>query len=912
MSLRSRMTTWWKAMRQPVKLREQLREELEFHIENYAADLTRDGVGRDEAMRRARVELGSIAAGSEQCRAAWGTRFVDELRGDLRFAARMLARSPAFTLIAAGSLALAIGANATIFAVGHLMLFGRVSVPHPEELRILQSLSDSKSAGMSGWGEWLTAPNHGTIALQFPYPLYQQLRSANHELSDLVAFKDDTMNATVHGDPQRAEVNMVSGNFYAQMRVQVQMGRPLQPSDDVPGAGTVAVISDGLWRREYGRSPAAIGQIVRVNQQPMTIVGVNPRGFTGVKGAMNSPDIVVPITMQPIIDPKGKQSLLDAADMWWVNIAARTRPGVKDETAQAALSARFAAAVPQILKPKAGETLPRLEMVDGSRGLHVMEQAFSKPIYVLFAFTVLLLLLACVNVANLLLARGLQRQREINVRMAMGAARRRIMRQLFTESLLLASLGGTCGLLLSFAGRRLLPGLMDNPWEHTEVAIPFDWRVFSFALLVTFATATIFGLLPAWLESRGDVSSQLKESTHQATRRQRAWSGKGIVVLQIALSTMLVVGAGIFLRTVLRLNSVDLGFQPDNVLMFDIQPPARRYADGKDVLLHTQLEQKIAALPGVETVAPAWMALASGSMSNSGFVTEDNIGDGKSNPPEDENVVGNDYFRTMQIAMIAGRAFNATDTPSSLKVAVINEALARKRFPAGNPIGKRFRVDDDTKSDWIQVVGICANTRYAQVKDEPPPVFYLPYIQQKEVGGMTYQIRTHSAIATLVPAMRRIVQQADPDLPLIDIRTEREQINATMQTERTLAALTTGFGVLALLLASVGIYGMMAFTVSRRTNEIGIRMALGARGAQVMGMVLSEAGWMTAIGIVAGLGGALALGRIVTSLLYGLKPWDPPTLSCAAFVLALVALGASWIPARRAARIDPMQALRHE
>jgi predicted permease len=894
-------------------LHAQVREELEFHVETYAADLMHNGVPRDEAMRRARVELGSIPAGSEQCRAAWGTQFVDHLRADLRFAGRMLAKSPAFTLIAAGSLALAVGANATIFAVGHQILYGRLSMPHPEELRTLQTLCDEKCAGMSGWGEWLAAPNHGSIGLQFPYPMYQQLRSSNHELGDLVAFKDDSMNATVHGDAQRAEVDMVSGNFYEQMQVPVQIGRPLQPSDDAqPGAGTVAVISDGLWQREYGRSPAVIGQIVRVNQQPMTIVGVNPRGFTGPKGAMNSPDIVVPITMQPVIDPKGKESLLDAADMWWVNIAARVKPGLNDETAQAALAARFTALARGVLKPAADQTLPKLQVVDGSRGLHVMEGSFAKPIYVLFAFTVLLLLLACVNVANLLLARGSQRQREINVRMAMGAARRRIMRQLFTESLLLASLGGTGGLMLSFAGRNLFPRLMDNPWEHNEITIPFDWRVFSFALLVTFNTAVIFGLLPAWLESRGDVSSHLKESTHQATRRQRAWSGKGIVVLQIALSTMLVIGAGIFLRTVLRLNSVDLGFQPDPVLLFDIHPPAKRYANGKDVELHMQLEEKIAALPGVESVAPAWMPLASGAMANSDFVTEDKFGDGKNNPPEDENVVGNTYFRTMQIPMIAGRAFDASDTASSVKVAVINQGLARARFPNVNPIGRRFRVDDDKVHTWIQVVGICANTRYADIKNEPPPVFYLPYVQQKEVGGMTYQIRTHSSEATLVPALRRIVQQADPDLPLIDIRTEREQIDATMQTERTLATLTAAFGMMALLLASVGIYGMMAFSVARRTNEIGIRMALGARSAQVMRMVLSEAGWMTTIGIVAGLGGALALGRVVTSLLYGLKPWDPATLGSAAVVLALVALAASWIPARRAARIDPMQALRHE
>lgn len=911
MRVRSRFKTWWRAVSQPAQMSEQVREELEFHIESYAVDLMKNGVPREEAMRRARVELGSIPAGSEQCRAAWGTQFIDQVRGDLRFAARMLAKSPAFTLIAAGSLALAVGANTTIFAVGHQILYGRLTMPHPEELRLLQTICDQKCAGVSGWGDWFSAPNHETIAPQFPYPMYQQMRSANRELGDLVAFKDDTMNATVHGDAQRAEVDMVSGNFYEQMQVPVQLGRPLQPSDDMqPGAGTVAIISDGLWRREYGRSPAAIGQIIRVNQQPMTIVGVNPRGFSGPKGAMNSPDVVVPLTMQPVIDPKGKESLLDSPDMWWVDIAARAKSGVKDETAQAALGARFAAATREILKPKAGQTVPRLQIVDGSRGLHMMARELAKPIYVLFAFTVLLLLLACVNVANLLLARGAQRQREINVRMAMGAARRRIMRQLFTESLLLAGLGGAGGLILGSVGRNLLPRLMDNPWEHNEIAIPFDWRVFSFGLLVTFATAVIFGLMPAWLESRGDVSNHLKESTHQATRRQRAWSGRGIVVLQIALSTMLVVGAGIFLRTVLRLNSVDLGFQPDHVLMFDIHPPAKRYANGKDVRLHMQLEEKIAALPGVESVAPAWMPLAADSMSNSEFYTEgDSAGD---KDREYQNTVGNAYFRTMGIPILAGRAFDTSDTPSSVKVAVINEALARKRFPNVNPIGRRFRLDHDPKGDWYQVVGICADTRYAQVKSDPPPVFYLSYVQQKDVGGMTYQIRTHSSEAALVPTLRRIVQQADPDLPLIDIRTEREQINATMQTERTLATLTTGFGMMALLLASVGIYGMMAFSVSRRTNEIGIRMALGARGAQVMRMVLGEAGWMTAIGIVAGLGGALALGRVVTSLLYGLKPWDPLTLGSAAVVLAVVALGASWIPARRAARIDPMQALRHE
>lgn len=887
--------------------------ELADHLERLAADLIRAGHSPEEAARRARVALGPAIKTKEDMRASLGLRWFDELAADLRFAVRLLRKSPGFTLIAAGSLALAIGANTTIFAVGHQILFGRITVPHPDRVRILRWVGDSKVAGMSGWGEWFDAPNHGTVSPVFPFPLYQQLRAQNHELGDLVSFKEDNMNATVHGHAQRASVAMVSGNLYSQMQIRVQIGRPLQPSDETEApAGAAAVISDSLWQREYGRSPSAIGQLVRVNQQAMTIVGVNPRGFTGLEGAMQSPDIFVPITMQPVIDPKTKSSALTSNDFWWVHIAARTKPGVPDSVAQAAFAARFAATVSSHLRLRAGATLPKLEIIDGSRGLHVMDNELNRPIYVLFTFTSLLLLLACVNVANLLLARSAQRQREINVRMAMGAARTRILRQLLTESLLLAAIGGAGGIVLSYAGRNILPRLLDNPWERLEVGIPFDWRVFAFTLLVTFATAAIFGLLPAWLNSRVDVSTQLKESAHQASRRRRAFSGKGIVAFQVALSTILVIGAGVFLRTVLALNSVDLGFDPNHVLLFDVHPPAQRYANGKDVQLYLDLEQKIAALPGVETVAAASNPLAADNMSNSGFTTEDDAPKAKT-PPEFDNNVGNNYFRTMRIPIVSGRSFNAGDTATSPKVAIINQALAQKRFPKSGAIGKRFRVsDDDNKAQWIQVVGICANTRYAQVKEDPPPVFYLPYLQQTEIGGMTYQIRSGASAATLVPALRRIVQQIDPDLPLIDIRTQREQIDATIQMERMLAALTSGFGLLALSLACVGIYGIMAYTVAQRRNEIGIRIALGALPRQVRGMILRESTWLAIAGIVVGTGSALGLARLVKSMLYGIQPWDPATITGGVLILLAVALAASWIPARRAAGVQPMQALRHE
>jgi predicted permease len=892
----------------------QVQEELSFHIESYAAELERRGMAREETMRRARAELGSLAARSEDCRRAWGAQFLDELIADLRYALRMLRKDAGFTLIAAGSLALAIGANSTIFAVGRQILFGRVSVPHPEQLRILQWVGDGNTVAKSMWGEFMPGPGgSGTLAPIFSYPMYQHLRAGNRELDDLVAYAEDSMNATVHGDAQRAVVEMVSGNFYQQMQVRVQIGRPIQPSDDQQsGTGVVAVISDGLWQREFGRSPAVLGQVIRVNQQGITIIGVNPRGFTGVKGAQESPDLVVPITMQPTLDPKGKSAMLTDPGFWWVHIVARAKPGVTLQAAQSALGARLEAAIRATMTVKPGQTLPRLLLEDGSRGLHMSDNFLSKPFYVLFVLTTLLLLLACANVANLLLARGAQRQREISVRMALGAGRGRVVRQLLTESLMLATLGGAGGLALSAAGRNLMPRLLIDSWERSEAPIPFDWRVFAFTVLVTLATALLFGLLPAWLAARNEVSGQLKESSHQATRRRKAWSGKGLVVFQIALSTVLVIGAGVFLRTVMQLSSVDLGFQPDHVLMFDINPPQKRYEGGKDVLLHALLEQRIAALPGVESVAPAWMPLAAGSMSNSDFFPQGEQASTKGKTAEDMNAVGRDYFRTMRIPMIAGRTFNAQDTATSPKVAVINEALARKRFSDANPIGKRFRVDDSQKGDWIQIVGICADTRYSQLRDDPPPVFYLPYVQQAEVGGMTYQIRTHLTEAGLVPRLRQIVQQADPDLPMIDIRTEREQMNANMQMELALATMTSAFGVLALVLASVGIYGIMAYTVAQRTNEIGIRLALGALPRQVRRMILRESSWLTGAGVVAGLAGALMLTRLVQSMLFGIAAYDPVTLGAAVLLLLAVAMGASWIPARRAAGVDPMRALRHE
>jgi predicted permease len=663
-----------------------------------------------------------------------------------------------------------------------------------------------------------------------------------------------------------------------------------------------------VWEREFGRSPAVLGQTITVNQTPLTIVGVNPRGFTGAKNTHDSPDLFVPLSMQPVIDPKGKNgSLLNDSELWWLNIVGRAKPGVSDAQVQAALDVELAAATRATITVKSGETVPRLVLADGSRGLNYAARMFRKPVHVLLTITGFVLLLACANIANLLLARGAQRQREISVRLALGAGRGRVLRQLLTESLLLAGIGGAGGLLLGYLGRNAIPRLMSNGWRST-FDVPMDWEVFAFAAAVTLLTGLIFGLAPAWLTARTEVSSSLKENAQTTTRRRKGMGGKAIVGFQIALSTLLVVGAGLFLRTLWALDSVDIGFRTDHLILFEVSPPMKRYEPGKDVQLHQRLEQGFAAIPGVEGVTASLSAYIANNMDNSDFLVEGEDRAAHQRDPEDMNAVGNTFFATMGIPIISGRSFGPQDTGTSEKVGIINQALAKVRFPYMNPVGKRFKTGDD----WVRVVGVCGDNRFMNLRDAPPPQFFLPWVQMPEVGRLTYAIRSDLDPAALAPGLRHVVQQADRDLPLADLRTQREQIDENMQTERMFGALTAGFGVLALALACVGIYGIMAYSVANRRNEIGIRLALGAQPGQVRGMILRESTWLAIAGSVVGVGAALLLTRLVKSMLYGIQAYDPTTITAGILVLLAVALAASWIPARRAAGVQPMEALRHE
>lgn len=923
----SQLGSWLSAVFQRNRLEQRMDSELACHLELLTHDLTRSGFSPEEAARRARIALGPMLKHKENMRASLGLRCWDQFSADLRYGARLLRKSPSFTAVAAISLALAIGVNTTIFSLARQLLYERLGVPHAEELRLLTWTSTRAHVAVHNlWGGWDNLPDGRVVCNVFSYPVFKQLKAANHTLEDLFAFKDTGMNATIRDEAQRVRVEMVSGNYYDALGVHPELGRAILPSDDASSQhGPVAVISYGLWVREFGRSPAALGQIIKLNDVPLTIIGVNPRGFTGAASTLTSPDVFVPLTMQPLVSPASwngpnAPSLLSSTGEWWVSVMGRTKPGVSEAQARAALNTQLAASVHATLPMRPGEEIPRLELEDGSKGLFQQKREYAKPMTVLMTLVGLVLLLACANIANLMLARGARRQREMSVRMTLGAGRARIAQQMLVESLMLAALGGAGGLLAGYVGGNTIPKLLENAWQRSDLQVHFNWMVFVFTAGVTILTGILFGLAPAISAARGELAHGLKETAQTITRRRKGVGGKALVGFQIALSTLLVIGAGLFIRTLAGLSAVNVGFRTDHLLLAVIDPPAVRYPAGRDVALHQRMEEAFGAVPGVQSVTTGTVPYLADGASKTDFLPQGETYDRNKNQLEDFNLVGDSFFETMGIPIVSGRAFGPQDTRSSAKVGIINQSLARTRFPGQNPIGKLFRTnlghmhghDSVNTNDWIQIIGICGDTNYASLRDAPPPQFFLPYVQQVRVGAMTYALRTLVTPDAIVPALRRAAHAIDPALPLIDVHTENQQIDADLQQERLFVVLTSGFGLLALTLAAVGIYGIMAYSVASRRNEIGIRLALGAQPRQVRGMILRESTWLAAAGIVVGMATAFALTRLVTSMLYGIHADDPLTLSMGVALLMMVALAATWIPARRAAGVQPMDALRHE
>ena len=896
-------------------------EEMREHLIRQTEENIAAGMPPAEAHRQAVLRFGPIEAIRENYRDQGGLPWVEGVVQDVRIGARVLLRNRGFSAVAVTSLALAIGANTTIFSVAKQLLYERLAVPNPGDLRVL-TWTGVKDHVAVHRADHSSLPGGLISSEEFSYPVYEQLRGQNRVLADILASHVTGMNATVGEDAQRVTAHEVSGNYYSVLELRPQLGRGIEPADDTAGSRPVVVISDGFWAREFGRSSSALGRWIRLNGVPVMVVGVNPRSFTGAESTMPSeaPEVIVALAKGPLLTPTadGTNPLANPADWGGLHLLGRTKTGVSDRAAQTALDTQLSAIVRATMPMHAGEDVPRLVLRDGSRGLFRQKAIFAAPLSVLMMFVGLVLLLACANIANLMLARGARRQREMSVRLALGAGPGRILRQMLVESLVLALMGGVSGLAIGYWGRIAIPRLTDNIWQLAAFPMHFDWQIFGFTAAVTILTGILFGLAPAVAAARADVTRGLQEGGRTATRARRGFAGKSVAGFQIALSTLLVIGAGLFIRSLAGLNAVEPGFRTDHLLLAQIVLPQKRYPAGTNVALHQRLEHALGGIPGVESITAGEYSYLSHDVSEVEFLPDGEAIDPGRKQSEAYNAVGNRFFETMGIPMLAGRAFGAGDMATSPKVGIINQSLAKARFGDQSPIGRQFTVgtyggygDVLTRSP-IEIVGICRDTLHGDLHEQAPPQFFVPYVQQTSIRRLTYEIRTRMKPEAVIRELRRVVHAVDAELPLVHVRTQEQQIDEDLEEERLFVTLTSSFGMLALMLASVGIYGVMAYSVAQRTCEIGIRLALGASPRQVLGMVLREASWLSAAGVTAGVVASLVLSRLVRSMLYGIAPYDPATLWGALSLLLAIALGASWIPARRAARVQPLEALRHD
>ena len=846
----------------------------------------------------------------------------------------MLAKNPAFAAVAVLSLALGIGANTAIFSLIDAVLLKMLPVQNPHQLVLLDWASHGwPNDIMHGLSGNMNQDKSGRLtSTSFSYPAYEQIRAGNRVFSSVLALAGNgsELNVGYNGEPRWSQGQLVSGTFFPTLGVQPVLGRVLTPDDDRIGASAVAVISYGYWQRRFGRDPAILGRTITVNGVPVSIVGVGPPEFYGVQPG-RAVDVWLSLHTQPQVEPRwsegppGAASLFEARDNWWVLIMGRLKPGVSQQQVRAELDVILQQSMAAEVKPTTkAETVPHLGVESGSKGLDYLRGEFSEPLFILMTVVGLVLLIACANVANLLLARAASRQKEIAVRLAIGAGRWRLVRQLLTESVLLAALGGVVGLVLAFWGTDLLVALMASGRDAFSLSVTPSPRVLAFTAAVSLLTGVLFGLSPALRSTQVDLTPALKESAGtllgvtQGKRGLRLGLGKTLVVTQVALSLLLLVGAGLFVRTLTNLENVNAGFDQRNLLLFGIDPTQDGYKGQRLVGFYQELTRRIKSLPGVHSVTMSTSTLIGGGVSiNSVSIPGYTPKPGQKNAVGELeayfNRVGPNFFETLGIPLALGRTIGEGDTEAAPKVAVVNQTFARQFLSGGNPVGRRIGFGDEKTAGDTEIVGVVGDAKYSDLRREVPPTVYVPCLQDlKWLGPINFEVRTVGDPMQMASAVRRVAQDLDSNLTLYQIRTQVDQINMSLFQERLFARLTSFFGMLAALLACVGVYGIMAFAAAQRTREIGIRMALGASRGGILGMVLRETCLLVAIGIAIGILVALGASRLISTLLFGLKPTDPLTISVAALLMVAAAVFAGYVPARRAARVDPMVALRYE
>lgn len=872
------------------RLDDDLDAELRVHIDFAIEENLKRGMSEEQARTAALRAFGGVTQTKEAYRIQRGLPFLETVVQDVRYALRQLRKAPSFAIAAILTLALGVGANTAIFSVVDAILLRALPVRNPQRLVIVEC--PDSHGGYNG----------------FSYPTFEYFRNHNNVMSDMYASSiPERLSVSVNGYAELVRGQVVSGSYYSTLGLNAVLGRTIDLRDDAPGALPVAMISYGYWKRQFNANKDAIGKTIGINGAGFTIIGVTPPNFFGIMVGY-SPDLTVSMGMQPQIMANG--SLPNDKSTWAVEtIGGRMKPGVTLKQARANLDLLFH----QTRGTKRQQDKLRIEVTPGSRGLSGIRAHLFQPLIILMTIVGLVLFVACANVANLLLARDIARHHEIAMRFALGATRLRVARQLLTESLVIAILGGTLGSVLAIYTTRLLLALIATGPIPIVINTQVDFRTLGFTGLIALMTAILFGFAPAIRATKVNLIPNLKTSSGTIRRtRNGVELGKALVISQVAVSFLLLMGVGLFVRTLQTLKDVNPGFNPENVLQFTIDPTLAGYKGNRLGNLYKELLEGLESIPGVQAVSASRFAELTPGRSDVSISVSGYVAPPGGNPTVQENLVGPNFFRTMEMPLLLGRDFTIKDDVTMPDVAVISEAAALRYFGSQNPIGAN--VDLLEPGSQVQIVGVVKDAKYHSLREHTTPMIFVPFLQlaPERTPRLTFEVRTTVAPENMIAAVRQRIRRINENLPMADVKTLTKQIDQSLMQERLVATLSTLFAFLGLALACVGLYGIMAYDVARRTNEIGIRMVLGAQKNTVLRLVVGRGMLLALVGVGIGIVGALGLTRLLSKSLYGVKPTDPLTFVIVSIVLSGMALLACYIPARRAASIDPMQALRAE
>lgn len=911
------------------KLDEQLTEEIRTHVTLATEANVAKGMPPEEARYAALREFGNVGQVQERTRDEHGWVWLEQTSQDLRYALRQLRRSPAFAGVTILSLALAIGANTAIFSLYHEVVVKPLPVQDPAELvhfRWIAPVAGFKHMHpVSGWND----PAPGTklqTSTSFSLLSFEWFRDHNQVFTDVFAFAPlRDLHVKVNGVTEISpNGQLVSGGYYGGLGIRPALGRLIGEDDDRAGAAPVAVISDRYWRQRFARDPAVLGHGVEINGVPFTIIGVTPPEFSGTLQVGESPDVFIPLARVAEAWPQIAFFMGQPWRFWFVQVMGRLRPGVLPGQAQASLEDLFRRSalddqatgpVPAPADVQAVDA-PQLQLLPGAQGLFHMRRIYAQPLGILRGFAAMVLLIACMNVANLLLSRGATRRREIATRLALGASRGRIVRKLLLENGLLAAGGAILGLGLAWWGKDLLVAMNALGQESPNLVLlpQLDLPVVGFTVSTALLTTVFFGLAPAWQATRLDLRAEFAGGT-RGPPRPTLRLGQLLMVLQVALSLMLLIGGGLLTRSVHNLRQIDIGFNREQLLLFRLDASGTGRSSAELIALYDGLAARLGALPGVQSASYSSIPVLSEWRDSTTLTIE---GDSSPKPRSVTpmmNVVTENFFGTLQLRFMAGRTFTRFDAQDSPPVAVVNETLARELFGRENPLGRRVV----RRGKPTEIVGVVNDASYADVRAPMPPTIYFAFSQNPPdpragpgAGQVHFTVRAANGVEPPAEAIRAMLRAQHPDLPLIDVRTQVQQIDRQIAQPVLFARLSGSFGGIVALLVVIGLYGLISYAVLRRTGEIGIRMALGARPGNVLRMILRDSLGLVLLGVLLGTAGALATGRYLASRLYGLSFTDAPTYAAAGAALIGVAALASWFPARRAAKVDPVIALRAE